>query len=128
MSQDLPANFRRVRLELAREKGHPEGDAGIGYTLLAPLNADGSLDVDTARNYRERCKVIRFKQGESSTEGYLCRRPGGSWAFHYELSDGREDDDPGVRFERHHFNIGDYVTILEDEGAHTYQVASVERP
>ena len=45
MSQDLPANFRRVRLELAREKGHPEGDAGIGYTLLAPLNADGSLDL-----------------------------------------------------------------------------------
>lgn len=128
MSQDLPANFWRVRLELAREKEHPDGDAGTGYTLLAPLNADGSLDVEAARHFRERCKVIRFKRGESSTEGFLRRRPGGWWAFHYELSDGSEDDDPGFRFEQHRFNIGDYVTVIEDEGAHTYKVTSVERP
>jgi hypothetical protein len=33
----LPANFRRIRLELAREKGHPQGSALIGYTFVAPL-------------------------------------------------------------------------------------------
>jgi hypothetical protein len=126
MSMDLPSNFRRIRLELAREPGHPEGDSGVGYTLLAPLTSDGSLDSDTAQRFREKCKVVRFKRGEDSEEGYLRRRPGGSWAFHYDLADGVEDDDPGFRFERHHFNPGDYVTIIEDEGAHTYRVVSVQ--
>jgi hypothetical protein len=127
MSTELPGNFRRIRLELAREHDHPAGDSGIGYTLLAPLTSDGALDIDMARHFRERCKVIRFKRGEESEEGYLRRRPGGSWAFHYDLADGAEDDDPGFRFERHRFVPGDYLTIMEDEGAHTYRVASVQR-
>jgi hypothetical protein len=127
MSTELPGNFRRIRLELAREPDHPEGDSGIGYTLLAPLTQDGALDIDTARHFRERCKVIRFKRGEDSEEGYLRRRPGGSWAFHYDLPDGAEDDDPGFRLERHRFVPGDYITIMEDEGARTYRVVSVER-
>jgi hypothetical protein len=126
MSNELPGNFRRIRLELAREPGHPEGDAGIGYTLLAPLKPDGSLDIDKARHFREKCKVIRFRRGEESEEGYLRRRPGGSWTFHYDLPGGAEDDDPGYRFERHRFNTEDYVTIMEDEGAHTYRVVSVQ--
>lgn len=126
MSNQLPSNFRRIRLELAREPGHPEGDAGIGYTMLAPLTSDGHLDIDAARDFREQCKVIRFTQGKESEKGYLRRRPGGSWAFHYDLADGSEDDDPGFRFERHRFNPGDYVTVMEDEGAHTYRVVSVQ--
>jgi len=36
---ELPVCFRRIRLELAREKGHPEGSASIGYTLLAPIDS-----------------------------------------------------------------------------------------
>ncbi len=127
MSTDLPANFRRIRLELAREPGHPGGDPGIGYTVIAPLDADGLLDIDAARHFRERCKVIRFKRGEDAVEGYLRRRPGGWWALHYDLSDGAEDDDPAFRLERHRFNVGDYVTLIEDEGAHTYRVAAVDR-
>lgn len=127
MSSDLPGNFRRIRLELAREPGHPGGDSGIGYTVIAPLDADGLLDIDSARHFRERCKVIRFKRGEDAVEGYLRRRPGGWWAFHYDLADGAEDDDPAFRLERHRFNVGDYVTLMEDEGAHTYRVAAVDR-
>lgn len=123
---NLPANFRRIRLELAREPGHPAGEVDIGYTMVAPLKSDGLLDIDTARHFREQCKVIRFRRGEESVEGYLRRRRGGWWAFHYDLGDGAEDDDPGFRFERRRFVTGDYVTILEDEGAHTYRVASVE--
>lgn len=127
MSTNLPNNFRRIRLELAREPGHPVGDAGIGYTLVAPLSADGMLDADCARDFRQQCKVIRFRHGEDSVEGYLRRRPGGSWAFHYDLEDGGDDDDPAFRFEHHRLNVGDYVTLTEDEGAHTYRVASVDR-
>src|SRR5512147_572374 len=99
----LPSMFRRIRLELAREPGHPEGDSGVGYTVLAPLKADGQLDVENARRHRDDCKVIRFRSGEESQEGYLRRRPGGSWAFHYDLPDGEEDDDAGYKFGEHRF-------------------------
>lgn len=122
----LPGMFRRIRLELAREAGHPDGDRGIGYTMIAPLKADGRLDVATARIYRDDCKVIRFRPGEDSQEGYLRCRPGGFWAFHYELADGEEDDDRGYKFADHRFIPGDYLTVIEDEGAHTYRVATVE--
>ncbi|MBS0384862.1 MAG: hypothetical protein JSS00_05890, partial [Proteobacteria bacterium] len=81
----LPAQFRRIRLELAREPGHPEGEHGVGYTIVAPLKSDGRLDVETARAYREECIVIRFHAGVESERGYLRRRPGGSWSFHYDL-------------------------------------------
>lgn len=125
-AQRLPANFRRIRLELAREAGHPEGDSHIGYIVLAPLDSDGRLDIETAREHREECRVTRFHAGRDRDEGYLRRRPGGSWAFHYDFEDGAEDDDPGYRLGDHRFVSGEYVTIQEDEGAHTYRVIKVE--
>lgn len=125
MPKDLPANFRRIRLERAREPGLAHGDPEMGYTLLAPLTADGRLDGETASAYRERCKVIRFSHDDEPEEGYL-RRRGGGWVFHYTFEDGGEDDDPGFRFEQHRFVPGDYVTVIEDEGAHTYRVVTVQ--
>jgi len=126
-AERLPASFRRIRLELAREPHHPEGDARIGYVLLAPLDKDGKLEVETAREHREECRVVRFHEGREHEDGYLRRRPGGSWAFHYELDEGGEDDDPAFRLGDHRFVQGEYVTIDEDEGAHTYRVTRVER-
>jgi hypothetical protein len=126
-AQTLPASFRRIRLELAREPRHPEGDARIGYTLIAPLDAEGRLDADAWRNFKQDCRVVRFHAVEDKEEGYLRRRPGGSWAFHYEFEDGGEDDDPAYRLGDHRFVYGEYVTIQEDEGVHTYRVAQVER-
>lgn len=126
-AQTLPASFRRIRLELAREPRHPEGDPRIGYTLIAPLDAEGRLDADTWRNFKQDCRVVRFHAVEDKEEGYLRRRPGGSWAFHYEFEDGGEDDDPAYRLGEHRFVYGEYVTVEEDEGAHTYRVAQVER-
>jgi hypothetical protein len=124
-AKHLPANFRRIRLELAREPGKPDGDSEIGYTLFAPLDRNGLLDADTARAHHAECRVVRFHRGEESEFGMLRRRPGGSWALHYELGDGGEDDDPGYRLGEHRFTPGEYVTIQEDEGAHTYRVVSV---
>jgi hypothetical protein len=123
----LPDTFRRIRLELAREPGRPMGDSGIGYALVAPIDEEGRLDADEAQRHRRACKVVRFRAGEESDVGYLRRRPGGSWAFHYDFEDGGEDDDPGYRLGDHRFVIGEYVTIFEDEGAHTYRIAAVER-
>lgn len=116
----------RIRLERAREPGHPEGDAHIGYTLIAPLSADGRIDAEAWHEVRARCTVVRFGAGQGET-GVLRRRPGGSWAFHYETG-GIPDDDAGYRFDAHRFVVGEYVTINEDEGAHTYRVAAVTPP
>lgn len=123
---DLPANFRRIRLELAREPRHPEGDAHIGYSLLAPLDKDGHLDPETYGAYKQQCRVVRFHAGRDHEDGYLRRRPGGSWAFHYDFDDGAEDDDPAYRLGDHRFAYGEYVTIEEDDGSHTYRVVRVE--
>ena len=125
-SQDrLPEPFRRIRLELAREPGHPEGDAHTAYVLTAPLDREGHLDGELARDFREACRVVRLRPGADPEDGALRRRPGGSWAFHYEF-DGGEDDDPAYRLGEHRFVLGEYVTIFEDEGAHTYRVVSVQ--
>lgn len=123
----LPETFRRIRLELAREPGRPAGDPGVGYTLIAPIDEEGRLDAVEAQRYRESCKVVRFHAGEESDIGYLRRRPGGSWAFHYDFEGGGEDDDPGYRLGDHRFVVGEYVTIFEDEGEHTYRIAAVQR-
>lgn len=126
MTNEIPAHFRRIRLELAREPGHPEGDAETGYTLVAPLDAEGKLDAEAARDHRGACTVIRFRPSAESEAGVLRRRPGGSWAIHYDFEDGSEDDDPGFRLGEHRFTPGEYITIHEDEGAHTYRVVSVQ--
>lgn len=123
----LPDAFRRIRLELAREPGRPEGAAGIGYTIIAPIDENGRLDAEEVHHHREACKVVHFHAGEETEIGYLRRRPGGSWAFHYDFADGSEDDDPGYRLGDHRFVVGEYVTIMEDEGEHTYRITSVER-
>lgn len=120
-----PDNFRRIRLELAREPGHPEGDSRIGYSIVAPLDGEGRLDADTWRAFKTDCRVVRVRADQESEHGYLRRRPGGSWAFHYAFEDGGEDDDPAYRLGAHRFVQGEYVTIEEDEGMHTYRIVQV---
>jgi hypothetical protein len=44
LNTSLPAQFRQIRIELAREPGHPEGDAGVAYVIIAPLDADDRID------------------------------------------------------------------------------------
>lgn len=121
----LPAGFRRVRLERAREPDHPGGDAHIGYTLVAPLLDDGHIDGDLVRAHPERCTIVRFHHGAESMQGHLHRGSGGSWAFRYGAPGETRDDDPVYRLGSHRFSVGEYVTISEDDGAHTYRVVSV---
>lgn len=53
LNASLPAQFRRIRIELAREPGHPEGYAGVAYVVIAPLAADDRIGAGLWRGHRE---------------------------------------------------------------------------
>lgn len=122
---DLPHDFREIRLELAREKDHPAGARDFGYTFVAPLDVNGHIDPELWSKHRQACRVVRFRPNEADEIGHLVRRPGGSWAFHYDIS-GTDDDEAGFRFNDERFEIGEYVSVKEDDESHTFRVISVE--
>ena len=121
----LPRQFRRIRIELAREPGHPEGSRQHGYTLIAPLDARDRIDLDLWKLHRDACRVVRFRPDEEDEIGHLVRKPNGDWVFHYDVR-GNEEDEAGYRLGSEHFIIGEYVSIHEEGSLHTFQVTSVE--
>lgn len=121
----LPRTFRKIRLELAREKGHPAGGAGRGYIIVAPLGRDRRFDADAWKAHRDACRVVRFRSGEDDDIGHLVHRPGGSWAFRYDIR-GDEGEEAGYHFEDERFEVGEYVSVREADATHTYRVISVE--
>lgn len=123
----LPREFRKVRLELAREPGRPAGDARYGYDLLIPLDGDGRIDGAAWRANRDLTRIRRFRSDEADQIGKLGRRPGGAWYFDYH--EGDADDEAGFRFGDEAFVPGEYVSLRERDGEfHTFRVVSVESP
>ena len=120
----LPGGFRRIRLELAREPGHPSGSRHHGYVFVAPLDETGRIDAKLWHEHRDECRVVRFRPGDEDV-GHLIHKPGGAWAFHYDIS-GDEADESGYRFGDEKFVTGEYVSIKEDQTTHTFKVSSVE--
>jgi hypothetical protein len=121
----LPHEFRQIRLELAREPGHPGGSKATGYELIAPLGADDRLAADVWHKHKDRCRVRRFHEREGDRVGVLARRPGGAWYFDYDDS-GADDDEAGYRLGDERFVLGEYVSVADGEGEmHTYRVVSV---
>lgn len=119
-------SLKLIKLELARSSEFPNGSRAHGYEFVAPLDADGHIDPAVWRDARDRCRVHRFWGSQSDEAGHLVRRPGGSWAFHYDIMGDADDDETGHRFNSHTFRIGDYVSIREhDDEMRTFQVASV---
>lgn len=121
----LPASFRRIRLELAREPGHPQGASEIGYDFVAPLDTQGRVDPDLWRAHRDQCTAVRFRPNQEIDIGHLTRAPGGSWRFHYDVA-GDEPDEAGYRFGEHMFRPGEYVSVREGDDMHTFRVVSVK--
>ena len=120
--------MRRIKLERARDKGGQSDHGAKGYEFVAPLDADGHIDVESWRNYRTVCFVHRLENGMIRDRGLLVHRAGGeggaTWAFDYELGEGEEES--GFRFGAHPFIPGEYVSIRDEDGdLHTYQVVSV---
>jgi hypothetical protein len=126
----LPHNFKRIRLELARSPEFPEGSAQHGYEFVAPLDANGHIDVEAWKKERQHCRVRRFAAGADDEIGVLVHRPGGPehgrWVFDYNPKRA-DDDESGYRFGAHAFRPGEYVSIRNEDGEmHTYRVVSVE--
>jgi hypothetical protein len=116
----------KIRLELARTHDHPEGSREIGYEFTAPLDGHGRINAKHWHQTRTQCRVKRFRPGEEDDIGHLIRKPGGSWAFHYDIHSDEEDDESGYRFGDHVFKPGEYVSIKEDEELVTYRVKNVQ--
>ena len=127
LNASLPKQFRQVRITLAREPGHPEGDADVAYIVVAPLDAEDHINADLWRAHRDACRVVRQRPHEVDKHGHLVRRSGGGWAFHY---DGETDqtDDAGFHFADERFIVGEYVSINERGKMHTYRVTTVSYP
>ncbi|MGE0750986.1 MAG: hypothetical protein AB7K64_10410 [Variibacter sp.] len=125
----IPHAFKRICLHLARSKEFPVGSARHGYELVAPLDENGHIDVSLWKKHRDRCHVRRFWNGEDDRVGYLVHKPGGSeharWVFDYDASRS-DDDEAGYRFGAHTFSPGEYITLRDNNGEHTFRVASVE--
>jgi hypothetical protein len=119
----LPHVLKRIGLNLARSKEFPSGSDEHGYEFVAPLDADGHIDVELWRKYREHCGVRRFWDGEDDEFGRLEHA---RWVFDYDET-AEDDDEAGYRFGNHAFRNGEYVSIRGEDGhVHTFQVVSVE--
>ena len=120
------STMKRVRLELARERGHPDGSRNHGDHFIAPLGEDGRILPEDWKLVRDRCRVKRFAPGDQDEVGHIVRRPGGSWAFHYDIHGDPDHDEAGYKFADHKFIPGEYVSIKEHDGVlRTFKVMSV---
>lgn len=120
----LPRAFRQIRLELAREQEHPQGDARIGYLITAPLDDDKRLDSILWKKYRDNCRVVRFRDSDKEV-GHLVHEPGGNWSFQYDIY-GNSADESGFNLSKEKFDLGEYISIREGDRIHAYRVTSVE--
>jgi hypothetical protein len=124
----LPHEFKRIRLNLARSKEFPQGSAAHGYEFVAPLDADGHIDIALWRKYRAHCGVRRFWGDEQETgrlvhKGVVAEHS--RWVFDYD-ENSADDDESGYRFAAHAFQPGEYVSIRDEDGdMHTFRVVSV---
>ena len=79
--------LKRIILRLARNPGFPDGDMHQGYTIVAPLDADGQLLVDEWRDNKKSCTVLRFHPDPAERADGLLTHRGSVWYFHYDEDD-----------------------------------------
>ena len=125
LNASLPSQFRQIRIALAREPGHPEGDAEVAYIIVAPLDLDDRIDPKLWRAHKEACRIVRQRPGEQDKHGHLVHRPGGGWIFHYDDGETSLPDEVGYHFADERFVVGEYVSLNEGGKMHTYRVTSV---
>jgi hypothetical protein len=103
-----------IRLELARTKDFPQGDAEHGYEFVAPLDAQGHLDADEWRRNKNACTVRRFNRNGDDQHGKLVHI-GKGWHFDYDARSA-DDDERLFKLDRHLIKQGEYLSITEHDG------------
>jgi len=116
-----------IRLELARDHDFPQGSNHHGYEFIAPLDDSGHIEAVGWKEHSSVCRVKRFWGSTEDEVGHLVRKPGGAWAFHYDVTGDADDDETGYRFQSHAFELGEYVSIKEhDDVMRTFRVVLVQ--
>lgn len=116
--------LKKIRLELARTKEFPDGNAACGYEVAAPLDAQGHIDQAGWKSSKDRCTVRRFWAGQDDERGLLIHSHN-RWVFSY--APGEDDDEPVFKLDRHIFKTGEYITITEHDGvARPFRIVSVK--
>jgi len=114
----------RIRLELARSKEFPNGNAQHGYEFVAPLDAGGHLDATAWKDSKAACTVRRFTYGRDDEIGKLVHA-GKSWRFDYDVKV-HDDDEPVFKLDRHIIKQDEYLSITEhDRVMRTFRIVSV---
>lgn len=105
----------RIVIRLAPNPGteFSDGDDHRGYSFVAPLDGDGRVDAAAFEAAGETCTVRRFTPDDDPQEGVL-RRRGEAWFFDYE--EGEDDDEPVHRLSDHRFQVGEYVSVRDEDG------------
>lgn len=120
--------MKKISLELARDPDFPNGSREHGYSFVAPLDGEDQIIAADWKTHREECRVVRFWGEDEHEVGHLVRKPGGSWAFHYDIHGDEDDDEAGYRFGDERFRPGEYVSIKEHDGVtRTFRVIAAER-
>lgn len=126
VKSELSSKFRHVRLVLARDKEHPDGDAHEGYDLLVPLDKNGHLDAAEWKAKQNLCRVRRFRSKGEDLIGALRRKPGGQWYFDY--AQGESDDEIVFNLSDERFVQGEYLSVRNDGTMHPYRITLVTMP
>jgi hypothetical protein len=116
----------RIVIRLAPNPGteFADGDDHRGYTITAPLDEDGRVDVAAFEQLADACTVRRFTPDDDPQEGVL-RRKGETWFFDYE--EGEDDDEPIHRLSDHRFVRGEYLSVRDEDGRLlAYKVTDVQ--
>lgn len=104
----------RIRMELGRTDGFPQGSHHHGYEFVAPLTVNGHIDAATWRDVKSRCTVRRFWGDAPEEAGYL-RHVGHGWRFDYDRG-GATDDEPFFKLDQHRLVTDAYVSVTEHDG------------
>jgi hypothetical protein len=103
----------RIRMELGRTDGFPEGSNLHGYEFIAPVSSDGHLDAEEWLRNKDMCTVRRFWGNDPDEFGKL-RHLGHGWRFDYNPRDA-DDDEVFFKLDRHTLVKGAYVSVTEHD-------------
>lgn len=116
--------WMRVRIELARSPGYPDGSNRHGYEFILPLDANGRIDLKSYERAPQLCTVHRFWEGGDDSVGEI-QHEGDRWFFSYDP--GEDDDEPILRFAERVFREGELLSVREPGGAeHPFRIVLVE--